>query len=140
MTIAPSSLLIPSQDFSKSNPENTLLPNEGKQIKSRIGSLMYIPTVWVPAFTEPLLPNQAREPVIELCHMMPESSQYLFERIINWVTAACTEVGGNGPNSRSSILTIPWRNVSIEHQFLLWAEGVLVKLYPMETQKHQKHG
>ncbi len=98
---------------------------------------MYIPTVWVPAFTEPLLPNQARERVIELCHMMPKSSQYLFEEIINCVTAACTAVGGNGPISGSSILTIPWRNVSI---FLLWAEGELVKFYPMETQKHQKHG
>jgi hypothetical protein len=50
--------------FYKSNPENTLLSNEGKRIKSRKGSLMYILTVWVPAFTEPLLPNQAQERVI----------------------------------------------------------------------------
>jgi hypothetical protein len=126
--------------FYRSNPEDTLLPNEGKIIKRRMGSLIYIPTVWVPAFTEPLLPNQARKRVIELCHMMPESSQYLFDEIREWMTAAYTELGGDGPDSGSSILTIPWRNVPIEHQFLLWAEGELVKLYPTATQKHQNHG
>jgi hypothetical protein len=125
------------ETFYRSNPEDTLLPNEGKRIKRRMGSLIYIPTVWVPAFTEPLLPNQARKRVIELCHMMPESSQYLFDEIREWMTtAACTEVGDDGPDSGSSILTIPWRNVPIEHQFLLWAEGELVKLYPTATQKH----
>jgi hypothetical protein len=68
--------------FYESNPDDRLLPNEGKRIKKRMGSLIYIPTVWVPAFTEPILPNQARQRVIELCHMMPESSQYLFDDII----------------------------------------------------------
>jgi hypothetical protein len=56
------------------------------------------------------------------------------------MTAACTELGGDGPDSGSSILTIPWRNVPIEHRFLLWAEGELVKLYPTATQKHKNHG
>jgi hypothetical protein len=119
--------------FYDSQPEDTLLPNKGPKIKRRFGSLMYIPSVWVPAFTEPLLPNQARKRVMELCHMMPESSQHLFQDIMEWITAACTEQGGDGPDSRSSILTIPWRNVPIERQFLLWAEGELVKLYPMNT-------
>jgi hypothetical protein len=64
---------------------------------------------------------------------MPESSQHLFQDIMHWITAACTEQGGDGPNSRSIILTIPWRNVPIERQFLLWAEGGLVKLYPMNN-------
>jgi hypothetical protein len=126
--------------FYKSNPEDMLLPNEGKRIKKRMGSLIYIPTVWIPAFTEPLLPNQARQRVMELCHMMPKSSQYLFEEIMEWVTAACTELGGDGPDSGSSILTIPWRNVPIEHQFLVWAEGELVKLYPTQTVKQQNLG
>jgi hypothetical protein len=119
--------------FYDSQPEDTLLPNKGTKIKRRFGSLIYIPSVWVPAFTEPLLPNQARKRVMELCHMMPESSQHLFQDIMEWITAACTEQGGDGPDSRSSILTIPWRNVPIERQFLLWAEGELVKLYPMNT-------
>jgi hypothetical protein len=98
-----------------------------------VRSLIYIPTVWVPAFTEPLLPNQARKRVIELCHMMSELSQYLFDEIMEWMTAAFTRLGGDGPDSGSSIITIPWRNVPVEHKFLLWAEGELVKLYPTET-------
>jgi hypothetical protein len=61
---------------------------------------------------------------------MPELSQYLFDEIMEWTTAACTEPGGDGPDSGYSIITIPWRNVPIEHQFLLWAEGEQVKLYP----------
>jgi hypothetical protein len=126
--------------FYKSHPEDTLLPNEGKRVRRRLGSLVYIPTVWVPAFTQPLLPNQALKRVNELCQMMPESSQYLFNEIREWMTAACTEVGGNGPDSGYSILTIPWRNVPIEHQFLLWAEGELVKLYPTESHQHQNSG
>jgi hypothetical protein len=65
--------------------------------------------------------------------MMPESSQHLSQDIMHWITAACTEQGGDGPNSRASILTILWRNVPIERQFLLWAEGDLVKLYPMNN-------
>jgi hypothetical protein len=93
--------------FYRSNSEDTLLPNEGKRIKRRMGSLIYIHTVWVPAFTEPLLPNQARKHVMELCHMMPESSKYLFDEITEWMTAACTGLGGDGPDSISSILTIP---------------------------------
>jgi hypothetical protein len=56
------------------------------------------------------------------------------------MTAACTEVGGDSSDSVSSILTIPWRNVPIEHQFLLWAEGELKKLYPMQTGNQQSHG
>ncbi len=60
--------------FYDSQPKDTLLPNEGPKIKRRLCSLIYIPSVWVPAFTEPLLPNQARKRVMELCHMMPESS------------------------------------------------------------------
>ena len=119
--------------FYESHPDDTLLPNEGQKIKRRFGSLIYIPTVWVPAFTEPLLPNQARKRVMELCEIMPESSRYLFQDIIEWTTAACTEQGEDGPDSGSSILTIPWRNVPIEHQFLVWAEGELVKLYPFNT-------
>ncbi len=118
--------------FYNSHPNDALLPNEGQQIKRRFGSLIYIPSVWVPAFTEPLLPNQARKRVMELCHIMPDSLQYLFHDIMEWITAACTEQGGKGPNSGSSVLTIPWRNVPIERQFLLWAEGELVKLYPMD--------
>jgi hypothetical protein len=120
--------------FYDSQPEDTLLQNKGPKIKRRFGSLMCIPSVWVPAFTEPLLPNQARKRVMELCHMMPESSQHLFQDIMELITSACKEEGGDGPDSKSSILTIPWRNVpSIERQFLLWAEGELVKLYPMIT-------
>jgi hypothetical protein len=126
--------------FYKSNPDDTLLPKEGKIIKKRTGSLIYIPTVWVPAFTEPLLPKQARQRVIELCHMMPESSQYLFDEIMEWMTAACTKLGGDSPDSGLSILAIPWRNVPIEHQFLLLTEGELLKLYPMQTRKQQSHG
>jgi hypothetical protein len=92
--------------FYDSQPKDTLLLNEGPKIKRRFGSLIYIPSVWVPAFAEPLLPNQARKRVTELCHMMPESSQHLFQDIMEWITAACTKQGGDGPDSRSSILTI----------------------------------
>jgi hypothetical protein len=119
-----------------SNPDDTLLPNKGKRIKRRMRSLIYIPTIWVPTFTEPLLPNQAWQDVIELCHMMPESSQYLFDEIMEWMTAACNKLGGDSPDLGTSILTIPWRNAPIEHQFLLWAEGGLLKLYPMQAGKH----
>jgi hypothetical protein len=119
--------------FYDSQPDDALLPNEGPKIKRRFGSLIYIPSVWVPAFTEPLLPNQACKREMELCHMMPESSQYLFQDIMEWMTTACTEQGGDGPDSGSSILTIPLRNVPIERRFLLWAEGELVKLYLMDT-------
>jgi hypothetical protein len=45
--------------FYDSQPEDTLLPNEGPRIKGRFGSLIFIPSVWVPAFTEPLLPIHA---------------------------------------------------------------------------------
>jgi hypothetical protein len=108
--------------FYRSNPERIrYFRMKAKESREGWEVFFYIPTVWVPAFTEPLLPNQARKRVIELCHMMPESSRYLFDEIREWMTAACTEQGGDGPDSGSSILTIPWRNVSIEHQFLLWA-------------------
>jgi hypothetical protein len=58
---------------------------------------------------------------------------------MEWMTAACNELGGDSPDLGTSILTILWRNVPIEHQFLLWAEGELLKLYPMQTGKHQSH-
>jgi hypothetical protein len=120
--------------FCDSHPGHTLLPNECQKIKRRFGSLISIPTVWVPAFTEPLLPNQARKGVMELCHMMPELSQYLLQdSIMEWTIAACTEQDGDGPDSGSSILTIPWQNVPVGHQFLLWAEGEVMKLYPLDT-------
>jgi hypothetical protein len=52
--------------FYDSQPEDRLLPNKGPKIKRRFGNLIYIPYVWVPAFTEPLLPNQALKRVMEL--------------------------------------------------------------------------
>ncbi len=120
--------------FYETHSDDNLLPNEGQRIRRKVRSLVYIPTVWVLAFAAPLLPNEARKRVIELCQMMPQSSQYLFEEIIDWTTAACTELGAVTSDSGMSLLTIPWRDVPIEHTFLLWAEHELVRLYPNRSQ------
>ena len=71
--------------------------------------------------------------------MMPQSSQYLFNEIIDCTTAACTELGVVGSDSRTSLLTIPWRDVPIEHTFLLWAEGELICLYPNMSHLQKKN-
>jgi hypothetical protein len=125
------------ETFYLTHKEDILLPKEGETIRMKLPTLIYIPTVWVPAFTEPLLPNQARKRVIELCSMMPNSTQYLFEELLEWVTASCTEMASCSdinPYSGSSILTIPWRNVPIEKHILLWAETELLRMYPKKSQ------
>ena len=55
------------ESFYDIHSDDILLPNEGLGIRKKVRRLVYIPTVWVPAFAKPLLPNEARRRVIELC-------------------------------------------------------------------------
>jgi hypothetical protein len=50
--------------------------------------------VWVPTLIEGVSPKLARERAIQLRDMMIDISRYhLMEGIVDWITAACTELG-----------------------------------------------
>jgi hypothetical protein len=120
----------PLQAFYQTHGDEELAPRRTTSTQQGVRRVMYLPVAWVPSFIDDIPPKVAWERASALQGLMEMADQAAFQPLVDWAKAACLKSGNTALGANNSQLSVPWRDVRPNQQFIGWATSQLANFYP----------